>query len=52
VTPEETSQLLRKFKAGEVSEDEVLNNFRAEPIDNLGFAKVMPREPFVRVFQR
>lgn len=40
MTPEETSQLLRKFKAGEVSEDEVLNNFRAEPIDNLGFAKV------------
>ena len=40
MTPEETSQLLKKFKAGEVSEEEVLNNFRAEPIDNLGFAKV------------
>lgn len=40
MTPEETSQLLRKFKAGEVSEREVLNTFRAEPIDNLGFAQV------------
>ncbi len=40
MTPEETSQLLRKFKAGEVSEGEVLNTFRAEPIDNLGFAQV------------
>jgi hypothetical protein len=40
VTSEETSQLLRKFKAGKVSEGEVLNAFRAEPIDNLGFAQV------------
>ena len=40
MTPEETSQLLRKFKAGEVSEGEILNAFRAAPIDNLGFAQV------------
>lgn len=40
MTSEETSQLLRKFKAGKVSEGEVLNAFRAEPIDNLGFAQV------------
>jgi len=40
VTPEETSQLLQKYKVGEVSECEVLNAFRAEPIDNLGFAQV------------
>ena len=40
MTPEETSQLLQKYKVGEVSECEVLNAFRAEPIDNLGFAQV------------
>ncbi len=40
MTSEETSQLLRKFKAGKVSEGEVLNAFRAEPIDNLGSAQV------------
>ena len=40
MTPEETSQLLQKYKVGEVSEYEVLNAFRAEPIDNLGFAQV------------
>ena len=40
MTPEETSQLLQKYKAGEASENEVLNAFRAEPIDNLGFAQV------------
>ena len=40
MTPEETSQLLQKYKLGEVSECEVLNAFRAEPIDNLGFAQV------------
>ena len=40
MTPEETRQLLQKYKVGEVSECEVLNAFRAEPIDNLGFAQV------------
>ena len=40
MTSEETSQLLRKFKAGQLSESEVLNAFRAEPIDNLGFAQI------------
>ena len=40
MTPEETSHLLQKYKVGEVSEYEVLNAFRAEPIDNLGFAQV------------
>ena len=40
MTPEETSQLLQKYKVGEVSEYEVLNAFRAEPIENLGFAQV------------
>ena len=40
MTPQETAQLLKKFKLGEISEGEVLNAFRAEPIDDLGFAKI------------
>ena len=40
MTPEETSQLLQRFKAGEIDEAAVLNAFRAEPIDDLGFAQV------------
>ena len=40
MTPEETSQLLQRFKAGEIDEATVLNAFRAEPIDDLGFAQV------------
>ena len=40
MTPEETSQLLQRFKSGEVDETAVLNAFRAEPIDDLGFAQV------------
>jgi|TARA_B100000959_G_scaffold147567_1_gene154913 hypothetical protein len=40
VTPEETSQLLQRFKAGEVDEPEVLRLLCAAPIDDLGFAQV------------
>ena len=40
MTPEETSQLLQRFKSGEVDEAAVLNALRAEPIDDLGFAQV------------
>jgi len=40
VTPEETSQLLHRFKSGEVDEAALLNALCAEPIDDLGFAQV------------
>ena len=40
MTPEETSQLLQRFKVGEIDEAAVLNAFRSEPIDDLGFAQV------------
>lgn len=40
MTPEETTQLLRRFKSGELDESDVLNAFRTEPIDDLGFAQV------------
>ena len=40
MTPEETSQLLQRFKAGEVDEPEVLRLLCAAPIDDLGFAQV------------
>ena len=43
VTPEETSQLLQRFKAGEVDEAEVLRVLCAAPIDDLGFAQVDQR---------
>ena len=40
VTPGETSQLLRRYKAGEVDEAGVLRLLCAAPIDDLGFAQV------------
>ena len=40
VTPEGTSQLLQRFKAGEVDEAGVLRALCAAPIDDLGFAQV------------
>ena len=40
MTPEETSQLLHRFKSGEVDEAALLNALCAEPIDDLGFAQV------------
>ena len=40
MTPEGTSQLLQRFKSGEVDEAALLNALRAEPIDDLGFAQV------------
>jgi|TARA_B100001105_G_scaffold12918_1_gene9486 NCAIR mutase (PurE)-related protein len=40
VTPGETSQLLQRYKAGEIDEAEVLRVLCAAPIDDLGFAQV------------
>lgn len=40
VTPEEATGLLRRFKAGEIALDEVLQKFQAAPIVDLGFAQV------------
>ena len=40
VTPVETSQLLQRYKVGEIDEAEVLSVLCAAPIDDLGFAQV------------
>jgi hypothetical protein len=50
VTPAETSELLRRFKAGEVDEAGVLNRLCASPIDDLGFAQVDAHRPLRQGF--
>ena len=39
VTPEETTSLLRRFKAGQIGEAEALEALRAAPFQDLGFAR-------------
>ena len=46
----ETSELLRRFKAGEVDEAGVLNRLCASPIDDLGFAQVDAHRPLRQGF--
>ena len=40
MTPTEANQLLEKLQTGEISRDEVLRAFQAEPVTDLGFAQV------------
>lgn len=40
MTPAEANQLLEKFQAGEIGQDEVLRSFQAEPVTDLGFAQI------------
>jgi len=50
VTPEETSELLRRFKSGELDEAGVLRRLCAAPIDDLGFAQVDAHRPLRQGF--
>tara|TARA_Y100001934_G_scaffold84878_1_gene105462 strand:+ start:14093 stop:14848 length:756 start_codon:yes stop_codon:yes gene_type:complete len=50
VTPDETIELLQRFKAGQVKEAEVLQRLCSAPIDDLGFAQIDAHRPLRQGF--